>query len=287
MLGASAIAIGLVAGCGSAQNPNRVDAQNVVTAPAPAPRLASVDNFRDVAGTGDGYFVANGGHMRRGVLYRSNSLTPDAHDLAALSALGVRQVHDLRTTPEIEAKPDVLPPGALYVRHNIVGDDQAAVAMNLASLASAEQARALLIAANKSFVTDRRQRAEIATTIRDIAAGERPHLVHCTSGKDRTGWISAVVQSLVGVDRTDVMHDYLLTNEYSAAAIERASTAAAARSGPGVGEAVRVVSGVFPEALGTGLDEVARQFGSMEEYARLGLRLSPETIGALKAKLTT
>ncbi|MCR8898838.1 tyrosine-protein phosphatase [Gordonia sp. GONU] len=284
-LAAIAIAAGLVAGCSATQSPPKHDEQSSVAAPAPAPRLASVDNFRDVAGTGDGYPVDRG-HMRRGVLYRSNALTPDDHDLASLSALGIRRVYDLRTTLEIEAKPDVLPTGAAYVRHNIVGDDQGSAAMGLSSLRSADEARGLLILANKNFVTDPDDRAEIAATIRDIAAGQGPQLFHCTSGKDRTGWISAVVQTLVGVNRADVMRDYLLTNEYSAASIDKAASAAAAKAGPGTGGAVRVVSGVFPEALGAGLDEVDRQYGSMEEYARSGLGLSPDTIDALKAKLT-
>ncbi|NKS98779.1 hypothetical protein GS498_20375 [Rhodococcus hoagii] len=46
-----------------------------------APRLATVDNFRDVAGPG---YETPFGHMRTGVFYRANAITPDDADLATL-----------------------------------------------------------------------------------------------------------------------------------------------------------------------------------------------------------
>ena len=40
-------------------------------------------------------------------------------------------------------------------------------------------------------------------------------LFHCAVGKDRTGWLAALVLSALGVDRAAVYADYLLSNERS------------------------------------------------------------------------
>ena len=38
-----------------------------------------------------------------------------------------------------------------------------------------------------------------------------PFLFHCTAGKDRTGVLAALVQSLAGTPVSDIAHDYALT----------------------------------------------------------------------------
>ncbi|QXZ09459.1 tyrosine-protein phosphatase [Comamonas sp. Y33R10-2] len=87
------------------------------------PQLASVSNFRDLAGASDAkaYQTVEGLWLQRGVIYRSNEMRPLPQDQAALAALGVSWVHDLRTPGEIARKPDLLPHGAQYVQNNILG----------------------------------------------------------------------------------------------------------------------------------------------------------------------
>lgn len=223
--------------------------------------------------------------MRPKVLYRSNALRPNPADLTTLNSLGITTVYDLRTTVEINQKPDILPSGAKYVRHNIVGDNLPPGTANLANLKTPQQARDLLIQANQQFVTHADERAQIAAAITDIVNTQRPQLIHCTSGKDRTGWVAAVIRTLIGVDQRTVFRDYLLTNQYSAKSIDAAAARAAQQSGPELGEAVRVVSGVFPEALQAGIDAANTNYGSVDGYARNGLGLSNDTIAKLKAKL--
>ena len=64
---------------------------------------------------GAGYPTGDGGHVRRGVFYRSNELQLTAEDAASLAALGVSMLHDLRGDGgEIEAHPDVAVAGATW-----------------------------------------------------------------------------------------------------------------------------------------------------------------------------
>lgn len=47
-----------------------------------------------------------------------------------------------------------------------------------------------------------------------------------------------------------------------------------------------MLSGVSPEFLQAGLDEIGSRFGTFDNYLTSGLGLSADTIAALKAKLT-
>ena len=77
-------------------------------------RLASADNFRDVTGPDAAYVAADGTPLRRGVAYRSNELQLTDADAATIAGLGIAAIHDLRTTHEVEAHPDVDVAGATW-----------------------------------------------------------------------------------------------------------------------------------------------------------------------------
>ena len=75
-------------------------------------RLASADNFRDVAGMDEPYVAADGASLRRGLVFRSNELQLSDADVGSIATLGVTSVYDLRHDHEVEAHPDVPIPGA-------------------------------------------------------------------------------------------------------------------------------------------------------------------------------
>lgn len=249
----------------------------------PSGYARDVDNFRDVAGP-DGY-EAEGGRMRRGVLFRSNALDEASVDGARLAAVGLTGVFDLRMTVEVTPKPDVVPGGARYVRFNVIGDDVELGALDPKSLTDAAGARELLTDVYRMFVAEDNARAQFAGLLRAIAAADGPHVFHCSAGKDRTGWAAAVVQRILGVSPDDVLADYLLTNEYSAATIAKIAAGAAAERGAAIGEAARVLAGVFPEALQASFDEVDARYGGFDGYVRAGLGLDDGVIEKLRAKL--
>lgn len=108
------------------------------------PRLAGMDNFRDIAGTTSAYTTSHDGTMRAGVFYRSNALTPTAADLATFNGLGISDVYDLRTPSEIASTPDTLPDGASYTNIDIIGSTTSGSNITNISFSSAEQARAMM-----------------------------------------------------------------------------------------------------------------------------------------------
>ncbi|MFD5370074.1 tyrosine-protein phosphatase [Streptomyces sp. NPDC127103] len=62
-----------------------------------------------------------------------------------------------------------------------------------------------------------RGEAAFAATLRDLADRRRgPLLLHCTSGKDRTGWTSWLLLTLLGVPDSLARADYLASNTFRA-----------------------------------------------------------------------
>jgi protein-tyrosine phosphatase len=159
-------------------------------------------NFRDFGG----YPAADGRAVRRGVLFRSDSLGKlRGRDIERFAALGVRTVIDLRYPWEIEAGGRVPPsPGLAYFNCCIEHQpwDQASLSRELDPVRFVAERYAELAADGAE---------EIAEALQIIAAGGTPVVVHCASGKDRTGLIAALVLGLLGVSDDDIAADYALT----------------------------------------------------------------------------
>lgn len=251
---------------------------------APSLRLGSVPNFRDIGG----YRTRDGHVVRTGLAYRSDQLDRIADaDLATLAGLRGLVVADLRTGTERAREPDRLPPGARHVILDVAADSSKSLGGDM-RLAMAQIARgegqALLVAANREFVSLPSARRSYAALIRLMLAPGGPVIYHCTAGKDRTGWATAVVLMLLGVPRETVMRDYLLSNERLAAK-NRAILASLAQSGAAIDPAfLEPVLTVRPEYIAAAFAEVARRYGSFDGYARDGLGLRASEVRQLRAK---
>jgi protein tyrosine/serine phosphatase len=53
--------------------------------------------------------------------------------------------------------------------------------------------------------------AGLAEGLRFIAANEGPYLIHCTEGKDRAGFVSALLECFMGASYEEVVADYMVT----------------------------------------------------------------------------
>jgi protein tyrosine/serine phosphatase len=94
---------------------------------------------------------------------------------------------------------------------------------------------------------------------------ENGFLVHCMAGKDRTGFGVAIIQLALGVSETDVMADYLLTNQAS----ELITTIGQRMSTQGMPlsqETLEILALVKKEYLMAALNELETQFGGINGY---------------------
>lgn len=177
--------------------------------------LDGPDNFRDLGG----YRTRAGGTVRWHRLYRSDDLAElTGRDIDLLDTLGLRGIHDLRSKAERSSHPNQPVAGAslLEVGIPVVGIDPVDLRHRIRTggldPVVVEQA---MTEAYRSFVTDHAD--QWAAILRQLVEPENlPIVVHCTAGKDRTGFASALVLLLLGVPERTVFEDYLATNRYQA-----------------------------------------------------------------------
>lgn len=251
--------------------------------------IRSVPNLRDVGGkpTRDGRFV------RTGLLYRSGTLRrlTDA-DREAFGQLGIRRVYDLRGAREREFMPDQLPPGTAYVSGDVLADwseggpDRIFALLEDPDIARRElgggRVEEMWIDQYRKFVTLPSAHAAYGRIFRDIARAEnRPALVHCSGGKDRTGWAAASLLLLLDVAPDVVMADYRRSDRR-----ENASAATMMRALVERGADPELWWPIFaaePRFLEAALDQVRLSFGSIEDYFADGLGVDAATQEALRA----
>lgn len=274
-------AFALLGACAPGTMAGRTEA--AATAPVPL-RLTTAPNFRDIGG----YRTASGQRVRQGMAYRSDQMDrlSDA-DLQAITALRPAVIADLRTASERTREPDRVPAGARHVALDVAADSVDSLGGDMrqamAKIARGE-GEAMLIAANREFVTMPSAQKSYASLVRLMLQSDGPVVYHCTAGKDRTGWASAVVLGLLGVPRETVMEDYLRSN---AMLVEKnkAMFAALSKSGSSLNPALlEPVMTVKPAYIAAAYDEVERKYGSFDAYVKQGLGLRADEIAALRAK---
>ncbi len=242
-------------------------------------RLASADNFRDVAG--DGYRTADGQVLQRGVFFRSNELQLTHEDAATIAELGITAIYDLRETSEVEAHPDVEVLGTAWHHVEVTGIPLGVVS-ELADPGVAEDA---ICDVYRRFVTDPASRASFALLLRGLATSDAPQLFHCTAGKDRTGWTAALLLRLVGVPDDVVEADYLRTNDIGLATRQKYLGLVAEHLGVDrvpVFERIMVADTSY---LAAADDAVEAAYGDLDGYLRDGLGLDEDLLVALRSRL--
>lgn len=265
------------------------------THPAPTPgrriEIPSLPNLRDVGG----YPTRDGGAIRSGVLYRSAGLgRMTDEDAVAFAALGVRTVFDLRTDAERELAPDRVPDGVALVALDVLGDHRAAAPARLqrvfADPASAPDLlgegraeQALLEAYRDIVLLPSAQSAYRRFFTQLLADGASPALVHCTAGKDRTGWAVASALLLAEVSLDDVMADYVISNRDLLPALTPLFDAFAERGGDP--ELIRPILRVDPEYLELAVATVAEHYGSIPGYFEQALAIGADAQRRLRELL--
>jgi protein-tyrosine phosphatase len=222
--------------------------------------LQGASNFRDLGGypTGDGHTV------RWRQLFRSNHLghlTQD--DVKVVRDLGVKHAFDFRGADERTAAACVVEEISVHslpIEPTVVAALRARLQARALSSGDAleimrESYRGYVRLNTHSF------REMFAHLLEDGA----PSVIHCTAGKDRTGFACALVLNALGVSDKVIGEDYLLTNRFY-----RRDPNSAPDLPTDVRQAIGSVDASF---LAAGFDAVNAQYGNLEGYFREGLGL--------------
>jgi protein-tyrosine phosphatase len=186
----------------------------------------------------------------------------------------------LRTVEEREAKPDVLPPGVKNVWLNVLADTKGVSPAEVEKMLSDPKkanaalgngkANAAFVALYREFITLPSANAAFRKLFVEMSdKNQLPALYHCTTGKDRTGWVSAALLTLLGVPKATVYEDYLRSNEYILPAYKNFIDHFVAAGGQA--SIPQDLLGVKSEYLDAAFDQVKAQYGSIENYFDKGL----------------
>ena len=238
--------------------------------------LPGTTNFRDLGG----YVGHEGRTVRWRVLFRSDhlaELTPEG--VHALRGLGVQRSVDFRG--ELERSADAyawegLNTYALTVEPTVV--QKALALIHSGGTLSAQDTVALMQETYRHFVRD--NSAQFGRLFQLFLEADAPTVFHCTAGKDRTGWAATLMLEALGVARSDIERDYLLTNQYyqRPAAMARR----AAQSVPQ--EILDVLWRVQPAFLASAYEVVERDYGGMACYLRDVMGLDGRALEELRGR---
>lgn len=256
-------------------------------------RLPGTKNLRDMGG----YLTADGERVKMGLLFRSGYLahvTPETS--TTIAKLNIGLVCDFRIDKEREEHPNRYAAGHRPITKHLPvwpvgtpGVDNT-VAKLLRGEADTQTAIAAQCSGYREFVRDQNgQFAGMFAAVIDHAPS--PMMIHCSAGKDRTGIAAAMLLTALGVSRSDVISDYLLSRDGHGARdqtqyyVDLYWDAHLASPNPPPACTKDDVHALFssqPEKIKAAFDEMENVAGSVDDYIRDTLRVTDEMRRDLK-----
>jgi len=252
-------------------------------------KFEGLHNVRDLGGT----TVAGGFEVVSGKMLRSDQLADASEaDLVKLGELGIGKVIDLRSAVGRDEKPDPEIAGAVNLYLPIIEDVRAGITRDSKSdariiemLSRGEDIDPSLVDQHmelmyRRFVSDPFAIAQYARFVDEIIeSAKRGEAVlwHCTAGKDRAGFATAIVFESLGVSHDDIIEDYLLTNECLTSVVERLlATIGRLLPSDSAREAARSFFRADERYLEAAYDEAAEHHGSFGAFCEQALGIDAD-----------
>lgn len=242
-------------------------------------KLQGAHNVRDLGG----YQTSTKQRIKPRLLLRSAKLANLTHKdkLLLVHRYHLQTVVDLRTPAVIARTPDAKIPGARFLKEPVVSNKTMASVNRVAAVSGTKS----MVKLYQSFVTTAQARHAYRQLFLQLlkTPDNRATLWHCSEGKDRTGFGTALVLTALGVPKKTIYQDYLASNTYNKASIngqlaalkqQGASKQAIARK-----KATLVVKRSYLDAAYHAAD---KKYGSVQGYLTKGLGLSKPNIAQLK-----
>lgn len=173
-----------------------------------------IQNFRDLRG-----HTKDQRQLKPGRLYRSASLFDITKaDIERLKMLGIRHVIDVRSPQERNAHPYELPQEisvhhvpAMYVEKGLT---DFYFLQLITAQSSCEDIRSVSAYVRNGYTRLPFQNPAFQTLLTLMEKQDGAILFHCSSGKDRTGVLAALILKLMDVQEDEILSDYLQSNAY-------------------------------------------------------------------------
>jgi len=253
----------------------------------PKLNIAGATNFRSLGGLP----AAGGRRIRPHVLMRADRLIglSDA-DWNELSLAGLSTICDLRSEAERAEHPNRVPHGLGVQEFNCEVNNDLRADPSLGRLMlndpTARGAERVMIEIYRRF--PRYMGVTLTQIVTRLLEGGAPMLVHCSAGKDRTGFVVAMLLHALEVPEEVIREDYLASRRWPGAVHHRASlTARLGRFMPAreVEAAVDTVLDVRDVYLDSAMEALRAEFGSVRNYLDSAAGLDAARIDRLRERL--
>lgn len=245
-------------------------------------------NFRDIGGLK----TKDGRKMKTGLLFRSEELSRlSTNDIEYFQQLKIKSICDLRTPTEQKSK---------------VSRVQCNENVKVLKVSIHDKSREFTRFEFFKFLVTKSNTINFEDIMKDMydhmACGiykeinqiimflseqsHLPALIHCTGGKDRTGFISALIQLLAGVPYETVIDDYLFSNQLIAVPMKKKERLiqwmSLFRVSP---ERIKPILEVRREYLEEAYNKIINQYGDVESYLCLACKIPRHNLDSFKQLL--
>ena len=266
--------------------------------------MSATANFRDYGG----YYTQDGRQVRWGKLFRTGHMGEmNDRDIDVLRQLNIQTVCDFRRLEEAAKQPSLLPQGlqptAIPISPGSTIDFFSAISDQAIDEAKID---AFMQEINQDLALNH-QPSYRAMFDQLLASADAGSIIHCSAGKDRTGFGGLLLLSALGVSDDDIMADYLLTNQYvkiereiarwtanygadkaeefsaDSDQVNSAREAQKQHQGEFNHQALAVILKVKSSYLQTAIDTIRQEFGTNLAYLEKQIGLSAPELSRLKS----
>ena len=237
-------------------------------------------NFRDLGG----YKTSDGKTVKWGKVYRSDNLhSLTDEDLKYMERLNLKSVVDFRSDEERNEEPDRLTPDMTPILLPIKFEPEGVTEtlmrdLTFGDLDSSNLLRDFNIILVKEFTEEYKEFFRYI-----VDNGGEPFVLHCTAGKDRAGFGSAMILTVLGVPREKIIEDYLLTNTYVSDHVDRKLLETELKTFfRADSDNLRKINLVEERYIQAAFDTIDSHWGGMDQYISEGLNLTEEDINKIK-----
>lgn len=245
-------------------------------------KLDNTINMRDIGG----YTGLDGRKTKWGRVIRSEELCHlSDRDFNTLSEMGIKHVYDFRDADKAKETRERIPDGADYTNLPVLEGIDVDI-KDIDFFGDPKGIDKFFQKIYKFQVTDKApQYAVVLKALTDEK--ETPILYHCTNGKDRTGFMTALILLICGVPEKTIISDYTLTNltfDEAFATLGDIFTENLSKKSPIAIPKIKLHDffGVKPSWLKIQLDYIRENYQNVDDYLMQNTDLTKEDLDAIR-----
>ena len=238
--------------------------------------LPSVTNFRDLGG----YINKDGLKIKKNAIYRSNFFSEmSKEDQIKIESLKIKTVIDFRGKKEINFNKYKCYSSIAKNKYSKPIETKASVELYdlfIKGKPTEKKVRNLMIESYKEYATGFISNYKFFLNLL-LEKNNLPLVFHCTAGKDRTGFASALIFFCLNIHYENIMEDYLLTNKLWRTTLNLPNKASKS--------SIKAMLKADVDYLNSALNEVHENYKNIDNYITTKLKINKMKKEKIKSNL--